>query len=311
MYNRNNIVIIMDILQLQLRDFLMLFLSILIGATPFVLIGVIFSSFLENLVDTEKLLKIVPKNRWLAPLVMSFIGFVFPVCECGNVPLARRLIRKGVSPAAVISFLLAAPILNPITITSTLVAFGFWPELVVARFVMGFVIAYSIGVIFTFSKNPSLLLKEEEKHLHDEACKPKKKKQFKLNFNQAIAGIPREFLEMMSVLIIGAGIAAFVQITIPREALFGLAGGELWMILMMMVLALVISVCSSVDAFIALAYANTVGGGALLAFLVFGPMIDLKSLALMRTIFNTKTLVYLSSLVAMMTILAALIFNYF
>lgn len=300
----------MDIFQLQLRDFLMLFLSILIGATPFVLIGVIFSSLLENLIDTEKLLMFVPKNRWLAPLMMSLIGFVFPVCECGNIPVARRLIRKGVNPAAVITFLLAAPILNPITITSTLVAFNFWPELVVARFVGGFIIAYLVGVIFSFNKNPADLLKSEEQVLHDHACHPKKKQKFKQNFYKALINIPGEFLEMMSVLVLGATIAAFVQIAIPREFLFDLAAGDLWMILMMMLLALIISVCSSVDAFIALAYANTVGGGALLGFLVFGPMIDLKSLALMKTIFKTKALVYLSILVALMTILLASIFNY-
>lgn len=288
----------------------MLFLSILIGATPFVLIGVIFSSLLENLVDAEKLLKIIPKNRWLAPLAMSLIGFVFPVCECGNIPVARRLIRKGVNPSAVMTFLLAAPILNPITITSTLVAFNLWPELVVARFVGGFLIAYLIGIIFSFNKNSANLLREEEQVLHDHACHPKKKQKFKLNFNKALINIPSEFLEMMSILVIGAGIAALVQIIVPREWLFNLAAGDLWMILMMMLLALIISVCSSVDAFIALAYTNIASGGALLGFLVFGPMIDLKSLALMKTIFKTRTLVYLSLLVALMTILLALIFNY-
>ncbi|MEM9246606.1 MAG: permease, partial [Cyanobacteria bacterium P01_F01_bin.153] len=110
-----------------------LFLSLLVEALPFLLIGVLFSSALFLFVDEQKLLAIAPKNAVLAALMGSAMGFLFPVCECGNVPVARRLLSQGIPTPLAVGFLLAAPTINPIVIWSTWTAFQDRPELVVLR----------------------------------------------------------------------------------------------------------------------------------------------------------------------------------
>lgn len=302
------------------------------GAVPFILLGVLLSAFLSHYVSEEMLLKIIPKNRLLALLVACFIGFLFPVCECGNVPVARRLIRKGVPPYVAITFLLAAPIINPVTVFSTWAAFSFLPEVVVLRLVFALVIAMTVGTIFSYHPNPEKLLmkgaKPEHKHSDhdhehdhhghnhdaDEACEIKDGYHVKYastKFWSFVRSLPEEFLEMMAALSMGALLAGVVQVFIPREIILTVGQGPFISIISMIAFAVIISVCSSVDAFIALSYAGTFTTGSLLAFLVFGPMIDFKAVWMMKTTFKWKAIFYIIALIFLMTVLLTTLYNFY
>ena len=114
----------------QLNNAFTLFLSLLVEAMPFLLLGVLFSGLLLLWVDERQLVARLPKNPLLGALIGSLVGFLFPVCECGNVPVARRLLMQGVPAPVAIGFLLAAPTINPIVIWATWTAFRDQPELV-------------------------------------------------------------------------------------------------------------------------------------------------------------------------------------
>ena len=133
----------------QLNNAFTIFLSLLVEAMPFLLLGVLLSGLLLLFVDERKLIAILPKNPILGSLVGSCIGFLFPVCECGNVPVARRLLMQGAPTSVAVGFLLAAPTINPIVVFSTWVAFRDQPEIVVLRVGFSLLIATIIGCVFS------------------------------------------------------------------------------------------------------------------------------------------------------------------
>lgn len=279
------------------QDGVTIFLGIVVQATPFILLGVTLSAVLAHFVSEKTILKLFPKNRWGGVLVASLVGSIFPVCECGNVPVARRLIKKGIHPATALTFLLAAPVMNPVVIFATWVAFSFAPEVVILRVIFTLIIAWTVGILFSFHPDPKeLIATEKNTHDHIHTVHPTK-------FFAFIQTLGREFLEMLSILLIGAFLATTIQILIPREILLGLGGSTLVAIIAMMLFAFIISVCANVDAFIALSYVNLFPSSALLGFLVFGPMIDIKMLTLMQKVFSRKAIIFITALVALLTIL--------
>lgn len=304
-------------LLLKLQDAVTIYMGVILGALPFILIGVFFSSFIAHFVSEERLLSIIPKNRFLAPFCAMFIGFLFPVCECGNVPVARRFLRKGVPANIAITFLLAAPVINPVTFASTWAAFSFMPEIVWLRFAFTLVIAYTIGIIFSFSDKNKDLLAKEELYCKDHSCPSHDHHDgYHVNFAKSkfwsfVRSLPEEFFDMLSALSIGAIFSALFQTMLPRDMIIALGQGPFLSIISMIVFAGIISVCSSVDAFIALSYAGTFTNGSLLAFLVFGPMIDLKSIWMLKTTFKWKVVWQIVLMVLFMTILLTTIYNFY
>jgi uncharacterized membrane protein YraQ (UPF0718 family) len=143
----------------QLNNAFTLFLSLLVEAIPFLLLGVLLSSLLLSLVEDErKLMESLPRNPFLGAIVGSFGGLFFPVCECGNVPVARRLLLQGAPPPVAIGFLLASPTINPIVIASTYVAFRDQPEIVVLRVLFSLGIAVVISCVFSVQSDLRPLL---------------------------------------------------------------------------------------------------------------------------------------------------------
>ncbi|NEQ69299.1 MAG: permease, partial [Symploca sp. SIO2D2] len=142
----------------QLNNAFTIFLSLLVEAMPFLLLGVLLSSLLLFFVDERKLLAAMPHNPLLASIFGSCIGFLFPVCECGNVPVARRLLLQGAPASMAVGFLLAAPTINPVVIWSTWVAFRDQPEIVWLRVLFSFTIAVVIGWVFSSQKDLRPLL---------------------------------------------------------------------------------------------------------------------------------------------------------
>lgn len=284
------------------QDIVTVFLSIIIEAIPFILLGVMVSTLLHVFVKTERLTSFLPKNRFLQCLQLSFVGMFFPVCECGNVPVVRKLIQKNIPPSAAISFLLGAPVLNPIVIITTIVAFPDNPEIWWGRILLSLFIATSVGFLFSFAKKEEIAVSSHENH----ACHHHHSNKWQSFGDNFIS----EFSTMAGVMVIGAGLAAIMQNIIPREILLTVIENPFLAICSMMLLAFIISICSTTDAFFALAYSHQFSSAALIAFLVFGPMIDIKSLLLMKTIFHTKTLLYLTLLVGGIVLTSTLLLEY-
>ncbi len=330
----------------QLHDAFTLFLSLLVEAMPFLLLGVLLSSSLLFLISEKQLIAKLPKNPLLGSMVGSCIGFLFPVCECGNVPVARRLLLSRVPPSVAISFLLAAPTINPIVIWSTWIAFGDRPNIVIFRVLFSAAIATIVGCVFSIQPDSrSLLQTSFAKRLQPEVSvasdkspllqsgtfllgsgkgksipfddslsveiKQAKDRNFQSKWQLFFSNLLAEFSELGGMLVFGSAIAATIQVFVPREIILSLGQDTITSILAMMLLAAVVSICSTVDSFFALSFAATFTSGSLLAFLVFGPTIDIKSVGLMASIFKPKIIVYIFTLVAQLTFIFTLTYSYF
>ena len=291
----------------RVQDLLTLSISVIIESLPFVILGIVLSILVQVWVPDRWIMSILPRNAFLRRAVISFLGIFLPVCECGNVPLARGLIVKGFTVSESMTFLLAAPIVNPITILTTGQAFGFDSWIFAARLVGGFVIANVIGWLFSKHPDQDSLLTDRfaaecrlpDPHEHDQT-----------RWQKSVELFTRESGVIMPALFIGSLIAGLVQVAVPRSVLLSLGSNPLWSILAMMALAFVISVCSNVDSFFILPFASTFMPGSIAVFLVFGPIIDIKMLALMRTTFRAKVLVQLTVIVGLLSALIGLVVNY-
>ncbi len=295
----------------QFNDALTIFLGIIVQAIPFLLLGVLVSAALAHFVKEEYLLKLIPKNRFLAVLVACGLGFLFPVCECGNVPVARRFIQKGVSPAVALTFLLSAPALNPVVIFATWSAFSHQPEVLWFRILFTFLIACGVGLLFSFHPHPEKLLVNKDFFTKETAAcdcfHGKHSSKFFAFFNTVL----HEFLEMLSILAFGAFLASILQVIVPRDLLLIIGKGPILSVIVMIAFAFLLSVCANVDAFIALSYSNLFTVGSLVAFLTFGPMIDLKSLFLFKTTYTWRTVGFVALLVLLLTLLLCFGLNVF
>ena len=260
------------------RTYLVIFGSLLIQALPFVMIGALAASLVEVFVPIGTLERLGRLPRPLQLPAAALAGLAFPICECGSVPVARRLAQRGLMPSAAVTFMLAAPVLNPVVIASTFVAYRgrstLW-TMVGGRFLLGFLVAIAVGWVIG-ARSPDELLKPnpEEAHEHlTELGRPEAR------WRRMFVHLGNDFLFMGRYLILGAGIAAAIQTFLPTSVLDGVAGAPVLSILVMMGLAAVMSLCSESDAFVAASFVQF-GPSAQLAFLVFGPMVDLKLLAL-------------------------------
>lgn len=307
----------------SVSTFTTIFLGIFIEAAPFLLLGTLASGIVEVFFSREDMMKLAPRNPIGGALFGSLLGFGFPVCECGVVPLTRRLIRKGVPPHVGIAFLLASPVANPIVIASTLAAFGFGKVLLL-RVGLSVLIAGLVGLIFAMQKDPGRILRPTLASAVPFGDPPPPtpvgigasyvgsspvKQPLWPRIRQALVISADEFFEMGRYLVAGALIAALMQTVVPQSWLLAFTRGPFVPVVAMIVLAVVLSICSTVDAFVALAFVSSFSTGSILAFLVFGPMVDIKSTLLFLRVFERRTVIYLIALPLMMTILAAVIIN--
>lgn len=304
------------ILPPQLQDWVTIFLGILVEATPFLLLGVSVSAVVHVFVSEDVLLRFVPKNRFLSLVPAMGVGMLMPVCECGNVAVARRFLAKGVPVSTCVAFLLAAPILNPVALFATATAFRFEPQMVWWRAGLAFVVAALVGfLVSSMGTSESLLAAglrrqtaedashhdHHHHHDHDHDMKVSAK------LHSVVEQAGSEFLSMTRVLLLGAGIAAATQVFIPRDDITGMGTGILFAILAMMSLAFVLSICSTVDAFFALSYSSLFPTPALLAFLVFGPMLGMKTTGLMLTAFRPRVVIAIAALTTELVFISALL----
>jgi hypothetical protein len=292
------------------------FLGIFIEAVPFLLLGVVSSAALHFFVTPRQLVRLIPRQPILASLGGALLGLIFPVCECGVVPVSRRLMQKGAPLSLGIAFLLAAPVVNPVVIFSTWAAFGGDWGMVGWRLGLTLVIAAAVGLVFAAHPRPQDVLLASPAgtgthHYHDHGAVPGGHAADPIG---RISGLVwhsgAEFIEMSRYLILGALLAALLQTFVPRTTLLALGDTPATAVLVMLALAVVLSICSTVDAFLALSFAGAFGPGALLAFLVFGPMIDIKSSLMFLGVFQRRAVAVIVLLVFQMALLAGLFISY-
>ncbi len=311
----------------QLSTAWALFQGLLLEALPFLLLGVLIAALARWLNPGGSWLQRLPAHPLGGPLTGAALGFALPACECGNVPVARRLLVGGAPIGTALGFLFAAPVLNPIVLASTWAAFPDQPWLLLARPAGAVLVALGLALLLRLLPDGELLRADllAERRLSQPLAQLSLLERRSGLIGGGLSGGPaappppttnprpapaellrhssREFLNLALLLVAGCAIAALVQTLLPRQWLLAVGGAPTLSILALMLLSLVVSVCSSVDAFLALGFAAQVTPGAVLAFLLLGPVIDLKLLGLLGLLFRPKGLALTSAGAAVLVLL--------
>jgi hypothetical protein len=219
----------------------------------------------------------LPQRPELAVPVAAIAGGALPGCECGSVPIARRLVARGVPSAAALTFLLSAPAVNPIVLVSTAVAFPGRPSVVVARFTASLLAATLVGLLWARFGSDKLLRLPARHHDHDEGRR----------LAVLAATAQHDLLQAGGFLIVGAATAATLQTAVPRSVLDTFAGSGVLAIGSLAALAVLMAICSEADAFVA-ASLTQFSLTSRLAFMVVGPMVDVKLIALQAGTFGGR-----------------------
>ena len=279
----------------SLPDFEYAFLSILLEGVPFLLGGAILSGILEEFLPQSLMTRLLPRDPRLAVVTSGLLGVIFPVCECGIVPVVRRLMRKGLPVSCGVTYMLAAPIVNPLVILSTLAAFrgqAAW-EMASLRFLLGLFVAILAGWVANCFSPKSILRsgvvtsEGTPHHRHEES------RTILDRFQNTATVATKDFLDVAVYFVLGAAAASLFSTAVNQEIILPLAAHPVLAIASLMGLAWVLSVCSTTDAFIA-ATLTTFPMAAKLAFLVFGPMMDFKLLFLYGAAFSRRFIVFLA-----------------
>lgn len=268
----------------------MVFIGILMQAAPFLLIGAFVSALLQVFLSDETLVRLFTAHKWLGFPLAVILGFFFPVCDCGIVPIASRLTQKGVPLPEAMVFMLAAPAVNPVTILSTLYAFPGQPQYVLYRIGFGILISLIAGSILGLTRQKSsLVLSSGPATVCScglDGCAPRHSgKMGKMEAVFMTAG--QEFFGMGRYIIIGSLLCAILQQTVP-SSLFQNTGTAIVPIFLMLLAAFFMSVCSTSNAFIGRSFLNVFPPTAVLAFIVMGPMLDLSNLFMLSANFKKK-----------------------
>jgi uncharacterized protein len=297
----------------ELATFTTRFLGIFIEAVSFLLIGTLVSGLIAVFVSNDDITRFMPRNPVAATVVGSLLGVVFPVCECGVVPVTRRLYQKGLPVSVGITFLLAAPVMNPIVFASTYAAFG-WGPVLIGRYVITWIIAVSVGLLFSLQTRPQRLINPPAMPTISGAAPGASatglvRTPLLPGLKQALKVAGEEFYEMGRYLVVGALLATAMQTLVPQESLKALATNPVNSVLVMAALAFILSVCSTVDAFLALSFARTFTMGSILTFLTFGPMVDIKSAMMYLGVFRPRTVAYMVILPLLISVLIGIWLN--
>jgi uncharacterized membrane protein YraQ (UPF0718 family) len=309
------------------QDFALAFLSILFEGVPFILLGTLISGFIDVYLPAGMLDRFLPRNRYRAVLTAGLLGAVFPVCECAVVPVIRRLMNKGLPVSCGLTYMLAAPIVNPITALSTWKAFQGQDAVMMtsSRMLLGYLIAVAVGFLvmrlpLSSILKPKLLegmdreqgeeaVKHKDHnadhhhghhHDHHEGCcghhhHPEPIVDSGGKLVAAFRSAMKDFVDVGVYFSVGVMITALFNTGIAPGAawLDGLAQNPLAAPAALMGLAFVLSLCSTSDAFIAATLARF-SWGAKLAFLTFGPMMDIKLLFLYQSVLKKSFIIKLA-----------------
>lgn len=303
-----------------MRDIAIYFTTIMLEAIPFLLLGALISAIIEEFVSEERISKMIPKNRVLGSLAGIFLGLFIPACDCAVIPIAMRLKKKKVPTNVIVSFMLASPIISPVVLLSTFFAFGEtekmllfgfeMPKLFVYRTIFGVVVALVVGIILDIICKDAVLkeeIYEHHHHHHDHehihtcnhhhegcSCSNHEKETGLIGRVRNIINIMYgDFMGIISYMAVGALLAATMQILLPISNIGGIVQNKYISTFIMMLLAFALSLCSTSDAFIARTFMNSLSKNSILAFILLGPMIDIKNTILLNKSFNKKFVIVL------------------
>lgn len=302
---------------IQMQSFKTIFLSIALEAMPFILIGVIVSSFIQVFVPDHWIRKAMPKHPIAGVVVGGLLGIILPLCECGMIPVVRRLVQKGMPLYIGIVYILAGPIINPVVYASTAMAFRSVPDLIWLRMALAFVVAVVIGLCIhrwvrtnPFRPIPGSTGHGSHDHPHHDHSHDHHHHQHSHGkgnrFASALSHISDEFFDMGKYLLLGCIITAAFQVFISREFILTIGEG-MSSHLFMAGFAYLLSICSTSDAFIASSFIGTFSTGSLLTFLVFGPMLDLKNTIVMLSVLRARFVAGLSLAVLILVLVGSIV----
>lgn len=250
------------------------FVAVVVQALPFLVLGVLLSAAIAVFVPPSFFARALPRHPGLAVPAAGMAGMVLPGCECASVPVAGALVSRGVTPAAALAFLLSAPAINPIVLTATAVAFPRNPEMVLARFGASLLVACAMGWLWQ-RLGRTRWLRTPARPSFDGLGK-----------GAAFWGSVRhDVMHAGGFLVVGAMAAATLKAVVPASWLHTAAGNPVVSVVALAILAVLLSICSEADAFVA-ASLSQFSLTARLAFLVVGPVIDLKLFAMQAATFG-------------------------
>ncbi len=328
----------------KLQNFKIIFISIILEALPFLLIGVIVSALLQAFVSDDLVRKLTPRNPVAGVLFGTLLGIILPLCECGMIPIVRRLMRKGLPAYIGLIYIVAGPIINPVVFGATFQAFRANENLAYSRFYLAFFVSVALGFILYDRLKQSPLKPDHpapisasaqsgtasghghgHDHRHDdhghnhhhghqhshhhEHHHVDSNAPFLKKLSATPSHIADEFFEMGKYLILGSLITGLMQTFITRSSFAAVADHELLSHLFMMAFAYVLSLCSTSDAFVAASFGNLFPPAALLSFLVLGPMLDLKNTLMMLAVFRKKFVLKFSLLIAVLVLIGSIAFD--
>lgn len=270
----------------SIGDFATIFISIILEAVPFILIGSFISAIIQIYISEETITKLIPNGSILAYFEAALAGLLFPVCECAIIPITRRLIKKGLPTGVGVTFMLAVPIINPVVIMSTYYAFYDKQGMVLLRTFGGFAAAIIIGMIVNiFQDNRALLLNSSE---NDSYCSCGCNFYFgeQNKIKAVLEHTNREFLDITRYLIFGAFISSVFQVVTSNGSFNFISSNKILVIIFMMFLAFLLSLCSEADAFVGRTFLSQYSVSGVVAFLILGPMLDIKNLIILSGTFK-------------------------
>lgn len=307
----------------MIKNISIIFISIFFESLPFLLLGSLISSIIETFVSDDTLAKLIPKNKILGCIVGIILGFFLPACDCAVIPVSKRLIKKKIPINVAVSFMLSSPIINPVVLLATYKAFYKTnPSLFWYRFLFGIIVALVIGIIvgIIFNKKKvtindydciechnhddieedfkDLLDYDEEDHNHDK------------NESKIISICKHTVFDMFEVvkfLIIGALIASIIQVLLPRNILSIFNNNQVLSNITLMLFAYLISLCSTSDSFVGKSLVSSFGSSSVLAYLLLGPMIDIKNTIVLFGNYKKSFVITLISLIFVFVLIVSLL----
>jgi uncharacterized protein len=288
--NDETLQIIGVIFQGEWRTVFVIFLGIFLEALPFIVIGALVASVIQIFITEEIIQRFIPKRPILAMITALIAAVIIPVCECAIIPVVRRLIQKGVPVHASTVLLIGAPILNFVVFGSTFYAFQRQPEIFYGRFILGVMIALIVGTVIYVSCDRMNILKFNSEYLT--LHKPLNQNRGASKLKGVLHHTCQEFFAVCKVFIIGASLASIAQVYVQQSMLIETAKEPVNSTIMMMAFAFILSLCSDADAFVAASLGHVFLPGAILGFLVYGPILDLKNVFVMLSSFKVRFVLF-------------------
>ena len=290
----------------MIKNISTIFMSIFFESLPFLLLGSLISAIIETFISNETMAKLIPKNKFLGSIVGVFLGFFLPACDCAVIPVSKRLLKKKVPINVTISFMLASPIINPVVLLSTYYAFYKTdPKIFWYRLIFGIVVALIIGTIMgiVYGKE-DVITNSSDKECACEHCNHDHKE------NKLLSIIKHTALDLFDVvkyLMFGALIASLVQVLIPRSVITVFNNNNVLSIIVLMLFAYLISLCSTSDSFVGKSLLSTFTESSIVAYLLLGPMIDIKNTIVLLGNYKKKFVITLISLIFIVIFIISLL----